>query len=85
MSSDHLQGSLLILFNLFLNDPDLELSSRMAKTNNTTVFWTVKTHSDCEELPKDLPMWSQLPQMGFSVNNACKRMFIGVKMRVPNQ
>lgn len=44
-----------VLFSLFINDPESEMSSKVAKfVDNTQHFCVVKTRRDCEEPQKDV-------------------------------
>ena len=84
VSSGVPQGSVLgpMLFNLFINDLELGLSSEVAKfADDTKLFRVVKAREDCEALQRDLSRleeWASMWQMRFNVAK-CKVMHIGTK------
>ena len=71
------QGSVLglVLFNLFINDLETEISSEMAKfADYMKFFQVVKTRRDCEVLQKELSKlgeWVAKWQMRFNIRK-CK-------------
>jgi len=77
-----LQGSVLgpLLFLIFINDLDKDISSNMLKfADDTKIFKEVRNSTDCSRLQADLDklvLWAQKWQTEFNVNK-CKVMHVG--------
>ena len=75
------QGSVLgpLLFLIFMNDLEDEISSILKFADDTKIFRELKDNMDCSRLQSDLDKlvsWSQKWQMEFNVKK-CKVMHVG--------